>query len=312
MIKKGKRLGSPTRHSGRGIAMREVFLLALLCVAFALDQAQAQPTAERGKYLVEVLGACGSCHTPKGPQGDLPEKHMAGGFKIEEAFGTAVSSNITPDKETGIGNWTDQEIIRAIREGKAKDGSTLGPPMAFWLYRNMSDNDVKAIVAYLRTLKPIKNQVPRSQYKIPLPASYGPPVAGVPDPPKNDPVKYGEYLAGPIAHCADCHTPMGPGGRRDQTRLFAGGFPFHGAYGTSYGSNLTPDKETGIGKWTDGQIIAGIYGIRPDGRQLLPPMPWPYYKGKISDGDLKAILAYLRSLKPIQNKVPAPVLTKKQ
>lgn len=154
-------------RSGRGISMRKVFLLALLCVAFALGQAQAQPTAERGKYLVEVLGACGSCHTPKGPQGDIPEKHMAGGFKLNEAFGVAVSSNITPDKETGIG------------------------------------------------------------------------------------------------------------------------------------------------KWTDGQIIAAIYGIRPDGRQLLPPMPWPYYKGKISDGDLKAILAYLRSLKPIQNKVAAPLLTKK-
>ena len=292
--------------------MRKVFcLLSFLCVAFALGQAQAQPTAEHGKYLVEVLGSCGNCHTPKGSKGDIPEKHMAGGFKLDEAFGVAVSPNITPDKETGIGNWTDQEIIRAIREGKAKDGSTLGPPMPFWLYRRMSDNDVKAIVAYLRTLKPIKNQAARSEYKIPLPASYGPPVASVPEPPQNDPVKYGEYLAGPIAHCADCHTPMGSEGRRDQTRLFAGGSPFHGPYGTIYATNLTPDKETGIGKWTDGQIIAAIYGVRPDGRQLQPPMPWPYYKEKISNGDLKAILAYLRSLKPIQNKVPAPLLTKK-
>ncbi len=286
-------------------------LLAILCALIAVGQARAEIAVERGKYLVEVLGTCGNCHTPKGPQGPIAEKHMAGGFKIEEPFGVAVTPNITPDKETGIGTWTDEEIIRAIREGKRKDGRTLGPPMAYYLYRNLSDSDVRAMVAYLRTLKSIKNTVPPSQYKISLPPSYGPPVTSVPDPPKGDPVKYGEYLAGPIGHCSACHTPMGPEGRRDQSRLFAGGFAFHGPFGVSYGANLTPDKETGIGSWTDEQIIRGIYGARPDGRTLLPPMPWPYYAGKIADGDMKAILAYLRSLKPVKNKVPAPEPPKK-
>lgn len=281
-------------------------VIALLVVFMPPHQAMAETVVERGKYLVEVLAACGNCHTPKGPKGEIREKHMAGGFKIQEDFGVAVSTNITPDKETGIGTWTDEEIIRAIREGRRKDGRTLGPPMPFYLYRNISDSDAKAMVAYLRTLTPIKNQVPPSQYKISLPPAWGPLVTSVQAPAKDDRVKYGEYLAGPIAHCSDCHTPMGPDGRRDQTRLFAGGFPFRGPWGTSYAANLTPDKETGIGKWTDEQIMRAIYGVRPDGRKLLPPMPWPYYAGKIAAGDMRAILAYLGSLNPVKNKVPPP------
>jgi len=284
----------------------KIAVITALVVLAACTQGQAQSAAERGKHLVEVLAACGNCHTPKGPQGDLPDKILAGGFVIEEEFGKAITSNITPDKETGIGNWTDAEIIRAIREGKGKDGKTFGPPMPYYLYRRLSDNDVKAIVAYLRTVKPIKNQVPRSQYKIPLPPSYGPPVTSVPDPPKTNLVKYGEYLAGPVAHCAECHTPQNPPGRPDQSKFFAGGFPFSGPYGTSYSANLTPDKETGIGNWTDEQLIRAINGVSVSGRPLLPPMPWPYYAGKIADADMKAIVAYLRSLKPIKNKVPAP------
>ena len=292
--------------------MKMIALIAALAALAAFGQAQAQGLVERGKYLVEVIGACGNCHTPKGPGGEIAEKHLAGGFVIEEAFGKAITPNITQDKETGIGSWTDQEIIRAIREGKGKDGKTLGPPMPYYLYRRLSDTDVKAMVAYLKTVKPIKNQVPRSQYKISLPSSYGPPLTSVPDPPKNDPVKYGEYVAGPVAHCADCHTPRRPDGRPDETKFFAGGFPFHGPWGISYSANLTPDKETGIGNWTDEQIMRAIYGVRPDGRPLLPPMPWPYYAGKVADGDMKAMLAYLRSLKPIKNKVPAPAPPKRQ
>ncbi len=114
-------------------------------------------------------------------------------------------------------------------------------------------------------------------------------------------VRYGEYLAGPVAHCADCHTPMGRRGRRILNKLFAGGFDFKGPWGTSYASNLTPDEETGIGTWTDEDIIKAIYGLK---RDLKPPMPSPYYRNKIKDYDLKAIIAYLRKIKPIANKVP--------
>lgn len=280
--------------------------VAIAALALSAAHAAADVVVERGRYLVEVIGSCSNCHSPKGPGGEIPGKHMAGGFEIEEAFGTAIAPNITPDRETGIGAWSDAEIVRAIREGKGRDGRTLGPPMPFGLYRDLADSDVKAMVAYLRTLPPVRNRVARGRYTIRLPESYGPPVGSVPDPPRGDLVKYGAYLAGPVAHCTECHTPAGRAGRPDPTRPLAGGFAFRGPWGTSYSANLTPDPETGIGKWTDAQIVAGIYGVYPDGRPGLPPMPWPYYAGKIAASDLEAIIAYLRSVKPIRNLVPPP------
>jgi mono/diheme cytochrome c family protein len=287
--------------------------VALVAVAltFVVGQAEAQTSVERGKYLVEVIGACGNCHTPKGPAGELPGRHMAGGFRIEEGFGVAITPNITPDRETGIGSWSDAEIVRAIREGKGRDGRTLGPPMPYDLYRGLSDTDVNAIVAFLRTLPAIKHRPERSRYLIKLPPSWGPPVGVVPEPSKEDPVKYGAYLAGPVAHCSECHTPMGPDGRMDTARLFAGGFKFTGPWGASYSANLTPDRQTGIGALTDAQIVAGIYGVTRNGQPVLPPMPWPYYAGRIGDSDLKAIIAYLRSLPPLRNVVPRPEPPKK-
>ena len=281
-------------------------LVSVGLVAGLALSASAQSPVERGRYLVEVLSACGNCHTPKGPQGDVPGKHLAGGFQLDEDFGTWITPNITSDQDTGIGRWTDDEIIRAIREGRGRDGKTLGPPMPFYLFRGLSDTDVRAIVAYLRTVPPIRNVVPRGQYKIPLPPSYGPPVGVVPDPPRQDPVKYGAYLTGPVAQCMDCHTPYLPEGRPDTTRLGAGGLRIAGPWGVVYTANLTPDVETGLGAWKDGQIIASIYGARHDGGRVLPPMPTQHYSQGIAGEDLQAILAYLRALPPIQNKVPAP------
>jgi mono/diheme cytochrome c family protein len=246
---------------------------------------------------------------PKGPKGDIEQLHLAGGLKLDEPFGVVIVSNITPDRETGIGAWTDEEIIRAIREGKGRDGKTLGPPMPYNGYRELSDNDVKAIVAYLRTLKPIKNKVARTKYKIPLPPAYGPPVGDVPEPDRADPLKYGEYLATVVAHCSECHTPFlpGPGGRKDMSKQFAGGFEFRGPWGRSYSANLTPDKETGIGSFGDGQVTAAVLGaaLRRKGR-LSPPHPWPYYVKGTKQEDLRAIIRYLRTLKPVRNRVPSP------
>ncbi len=293
----------------RGLVRRTSVIIVLLLslIVLSIDPAWGQTAVERGRYLVEVLGACGNCHTPRGPSGDLQDKHLAGGNIIEEAFGAAVVANITPDRETGIGGWTDEEIIRAIREGKRKDGRTLGPPMPYSLYRDLSDTDVKAIVAYLRTVKPVRNQVGPSRYKIELPASYGPPVGKNADVPTSDLVKYGAYLAGPVAHCVACHTPRGADGRPDATKFAAGGTRFHGPYGTSYSANLTPDPETGMGKWSDAEIIASIYGARRGGGMVLPPMPTRYFAAGIAELDLRALVAYFRSLPPIVNRVPPPI-----
>lgn len=143
--------------------------------------ASAETLLERGTYLMESIVACGNCHTPKGPNGEIPGMELAGMSPFEKtpAF-DANAPNITQDKETGIGSWTDAQIIASIREGKRPDGSIIGPPMPIGLYRGLSDWDVQAIVAYLRTVKPVKNEIPKSVYRIPLPPAYGPPVTSVP------------------------------------------------------------------------------------------------------------------------------------
>ena len=229
-------------------------------------------------------------------------KALAGGnsFGGPKAPFTAYSMNITPDKETGIGKWTDAEVIRAIREGKRPDGSLIGPPMPVELYRGISDTDVKAIVAYVRTVKPVKNKVKKSVYRIKLHAE--PAVGKVADVPRGDPVRYGAYLAGPLGHCIECHTPQIRGKFDYANQLGRGGRTFRGPWGKSVSRNLTPHREDGLGKWTDVQIRRAITeGVRIDDKRLKPPMAYRLYK-TMTDGDLNAIIAYLRSLKPMASK----------
>ena len=154
-----------------------------------------------------------------------------------QAF-TAVPSNITPDPETGIGKWTDAQIKTAIRQGKrppnAQNGGTLiGPPMPFGQYRGIADADIDAVVAYLRTVPAVKNAVAKSTYHIPLPPAWGPPIdKPITAPPASDKVAYGAYLAGPLGHCVECHTPMGPDHRQQfATLLGAGGMQFNRPWG---------------------------------------------------------------------------------
>lgn len=258
--------------------------------------AAAETLLERGTYLVTSVVACGNCHTPKGPDGELPGMELAGWapfFEVPEF--TANSANLTPDPETGLGNWTDEEIVTAIREGRRPDGTLIGPPMPIELYRGLSDRDVDAIVAYLRQLPPVKHEIPPSDYRIPLPPDYGPPVGEVADVSRDDPVAYGAYLVGPAGHCIECHTPMGPHGADFEHSLGAGGVEFPGPWGVSVSANLTP---TGLAGRTDDEIKRMIReGVRPDGSAMMPPMPFPYY-ARISDEDLDAIVAYLRTLPP--------------
>jgi len=258
--------------------------------------ANAETPLERGTYLMQSIVACGNCHTPKGPKGEIPGMELAGMAPFEKAPGfDANAPNITPDPETGIGTWTDEQIIASIREGKRPDGSIIGPPMPIGLYRGLSDKDVEAIVAYLRNVKPVKNEIPPSVYRIPLPPAYGPPVVSVPEPDRNDQLAYGAYLAGPAGHCVECHSPLTPKGPDLADNLGAGGFEFHGPWGVSVSSNITP---TGLMDRSDDEIKAMITrGVRPDGTKMLPPMGYAYY-ANISDADLDAIVAYLRTLPP--------------
>jgi mono/diheme cytochrome c family protein len=262
----------------------------------AAGSAMAAPTLERGEYLVRGPGGCGNCHTPQGPEGPVAGMEMTGQFVFEEeGLFTAIAPNITPAGR--VATWSDAELARAIREGLRPDGTLIGPPMPFTFYRGLSDDDVGSIVMFLRTLPPVESDPGTSVYHIPLPPAYGPPVGSVSAPPQGVTVEYGAYLAGPVAHCMECHTPMGPQGP-DLAKLGAGGFEFPGPWGVSVAPNLTSHAD-GLSRYTDAELAVMITeGKRPDGSRMLPPMPYGYLAGFTPD-DLAAVILYLRSLPPL-------------
>ncbi|WP_235829742.1 cytochrome c [Frigidibacter oleivorans] len=265
---------------------------------FAMSPAlQAEPSLERGEYLVRGPAGCGNCHTPLGPEGPVPGMELAGRLVEQSAMMTAYAPNLTP--AGAAAQWSDAELARAIREGLRPDGSVIGPPMPFSLYRGLGDDDLASIVMFLRTLAPVENQTPPSEYSFPLPPAYGPPVDSVTPPPAGPTAEYGAYLAGPVMHCMECHTPMGPQGPMLATDLGRGGFAFHGPWGTSVAANLTPHPTDGIGRYSDAELKAMIVeGRRPDGSPMLPPMPYGYLAAMTPE-DLEAVVLYLRSLPPL-------------
>jgi mono/diheme cytochrome c family protein len=273
---------------------------ALLLVLALAAPAEAETLLERGTYLMRGVVACGNCHTM--PGGPMAAHELSGGQKFEGHAFSVLAPNITPDPETGIGGWSDDQIITAFRDGKRPDGSLVRPPMPIMFYRAMSDRDARAIVAYLRAVAPTHNVVSKDAvYRMTLPPSYGPPVAAVPDAPKGDKAAYGRYLAS-IGHCLECHTPLGAHGR-DMAHAGAGGEAFDGPWGSSIAANITHDPDTGLGRWSDADIKRAITtGTRPDGTRLKPPMAFAYYKN-IAEDDLDALVAFLRSLKPVVHKV---------
>jgi hypothetical protein len=220
-----------------------------------------------------------------------------GGFMVEKSdLFEAWAVNITPGGR--VADWSDAELARTIREGIRPDGTVIGPPMPIGLYRGLSDDDLMSIVMFLRTVPASANQTPVSTYNIPLPPAYGPPIDSVPSIPAGVTVDYGEYLAGPVAHCVECHTPMGPQGPMFDTHLGAGGFEFHGPWGTSVSANLTPHQD-GIAGYTDDELRVMItQGLRPDGSRMLPPMGFGHYAAT-SPEDIDAIILYLRQLPPL-------------
>ncbi len=286
-----------------GTAVATVVASLTLAVSASAGAAEDELVA-RGAYLVNGPVACGSCHTPLGPDfRPIADKTLAGGFHFDEMAFNSYSANITPDKETGIGNWTDAEIIRAIREGAQKDGRIIFPPMPVPTYNAMSDDDAKAIVAYLRTVKPVSNKVPLAKYNIPQQTM--PPAKGLPAPPKTDKVAYGGYIVNALGHCFECHTTPGPQGAPDFAgHLGAGGFEINLGPGMVIRTaNITSDKETGLGSWTDAEIARAITkGIGKEGRPLSPPMAYSYY-ANMTPEDVEAVVAYLRTVPAISNKV---------
>lgn len=272
---------------------RFVWVAALAVAGSVSAAAQAAPSVERGDYLVNSIAACGSCHTPMGPEGFIAEQDLAGRLVEETPAYTAIAPNITPAGR--VKDWSDAELARAIREGIRPDGSVIGMPMPFEVYHGISDTDLMSIVMYLRTVPAVENDPGTSVYNVPLPPAWGPPVDSVADVPEGVTVAYGEYLAGPVGHCTVCHTTFGEAGPMLDTHLGAGGAEFHGPWGTSVASNITP---TGLSGYSDEELATIITtGVRPNGSVLLPPMPIGHY-AMMKPEDVEAVVLYLRSLPP--------------
>ncbi len=262
---------------------------------------------ERGEYLVRNVSACGHCHAAD-PRRD-PDGPLRGGLAFRNwRLGTIRASNLTPDSATGLGAWTDAEIVRAIRSGQSRRGRTLAPAMPYEWLNGLSDRDALAIARYLKSQPPVRNEVknrPSLALGIARIFFIGPvKVREHRAPPRAPTPEYGRYLADHAALCADCHTPRsGLFAEPDRRKLYAGdatppkGFPANP-------SNITPDTATGIGKWSEADFVRALRtGVTPQGDTLHPFMPWREYR-RMTDGDLQAIYRYLRTVKPIRNPVP--------
>ncbi len=276
------------------------------------------PTPElvaRGKYVAENVAACGYCHSTKyEDRWGRPTKaggDLAGGLVLERSQGYPFRlpmPNLTPH-ETGLAAWSDGEIIRAIREGVGRDGRPLFAMMPFQVYRAMGDDDVRAVVAYLRSLKPVASKVERPDFDMPLPIVnrlLPKPVDGpVAPPPKADRVKYGEYLAN-AASCTRCHTPFNERHEHDQTRLGAGGFRMAGPWGAVTSPNITSHPDGFLGRATREQFVAKFKAYRGKTADDMKPsapgsfsvMPWLEFS-EMTEDDLGAIYDFLRTLPPL-------------
>ena len=259
---------------------------------------QAQSPVARGKYLVDTVMTCHNCHTPMGPNGPQFNKALSGGLRFDEPPFDVTAPNITPDPETGIGKWSEADLKRALRTGYRPDGARLAEVMPYGYYEILTPRDLDGIVAYLRSIPPIKNKVPAPIYKMKIPHQVFPGAEKpMPEADMANKVKRGFYLV-TIAHCLECHTPFGPPGTGVDfaNSLGKGGRDFPGPWGVSISRNITSSKTKGIGAWTDDEIKRAItHGVRKDGTKLKPPMGFPYY-AKMTAADLDAVVTYVRTL----------------
>jgi mono/diheme cytochrome c family protein len=265
----------------------------------------------RGKYIVEGPGACLHCHSPHDfTQPDYPslqDKRGAGWNMPIPELGTVNARNITSDPETGLGQWSDDEIARAIREGVSRDGTALFPVMPYLNYRRMSDDDVASVVVYLRTLPPVRNVIARSELVFPL--SYivhtipQPLTEPVPSHPAGTAVERGEYLV-TLAGCQICHTPADDRGQPLPGLTFGGGEPFRDPGNNMAivsSVNITQDP-SGIAHYDEALFLEVIRSGQLSNRTLSHIMPFEFFKNMTED-DIRDIFAYLKAQPPVKHRV---------
>lgn len=302
-----------------------VIVILVVYVKFALPNVGDVPDMkveltperiERGKYLANTVCVCMDCHSTRdwsvfsGPP--VEGTSGKGGEKFDETVGfpgVYYSKNITP---SALKDWTDGEIFRAITAGVSKDGHALFPVMPYPYYGQMDEEDIKSIIAYIRTLDPIENKVPEAKSNFPMNFIINTiPKKGVAQkiPAKTDVVNYGKYIAS-AASCVECHSPVDKG-QIIAGKEFSGGREFTFPNGNVLRSpNITNDINTGIGGWSEDQFVQ-LFKSRSDSaalHQKVGPndyntiMPWTMY-GKMDVEDLKAIFAYLKTIKGVKNEV---------
>lgn len=269
----------------------------------------------RGEYLAHHVTLCMDCHSQRdfnqfsGPPVAGTEGMGGEMFDMKNDIpGTVYIRNITSDTVNGIGNWTDEEIARAITKGISRNGDTLFPLMPYPHYNTMSKDDIYSIIAYIRTLKPNSNKVPERKLFIPISMAYPPLRSNSLDnnvkPVVSDMVKYGEYVTNSAA-CMDCHTSMDKG-QFVMQKYMAGGRKFDMGTFVVTTPNITPDSATGIGKWTEEMFLEKFKLYRDPASYKSNPgknnslMPWSMY-ANMDDFDIKAIYRYLRTIPPVNN-----------
>ncbi len=306
------------------------FLLILLFATSAGASNQYQGgDLEHGKYIAAIAG-CPECHTPLKPEYQDPAKltldqlktiSFNGGAAVDETklfaggrafdlgpLGVLLTRNLTPDEETGIGKWTDEQIKIAVKTGVSDEGKILFPVMPYHVYNGMADADLDAVIAYLRSVDAVSNAVPESE--IPTAGMPTPPfTTGIVAPDPSDKAARGAYLVNSVMGCTDCHTPVDPAtGAPIIEKYLAGRQPYEGPWGIVYGGNITPDNETGIGAWTEDEVKRAITtGVSRDGRRLIL-MPWFGYSALTAE-DADAVAFYLKNVLPaVKNEIPAASL----
>ncbi|MFN8445114.1 MAG: cytochrome c [Caldilineaceae bacterium] len=251
--------------------------------------------AANGQYIATVTGGCG-CHF----NADL--NAMAGGREFKGDFGVVNAANITSDEATGIAGDSDETLVSLLRTGQeTEDGQTyvLSPVMPYHTFSILSDQDAYDIVAWLRTLPAVANEVPERQLAA-EPEPWTPASAPAATSP-TEPVARGEYLV-KLANCGGCHTPKDDKGAPMADMMLAGS-PLR----DEFAANLTPDAETGLGSWTAEQIATFLRtGTEPDGKQVEGAMAQQIERrfSKLTEGDAAAIAAYLQSIPAVKNAAP--------
>jgi mono/diheme cytochrome c family protein len=278
------------------------FVVIAIAAFTVVDSAAAQTPVERGIYLVNAVMACDGCHTPRGPGGFNMEKRFSGGSQTWDTPAyTVKGSNITPDRETGIGSWSADDLKRSLTDGVRPNGVPLAPQMPYAFYKILTPGDLDAVVAYVRSVQPVRNEVQAPNYKAAMHTELIPAAEkAMAEEALRDPVKRGFYLA-TIAHCMECHSRRPDGTQDFRNGLGKGGHEMTGPFGAVTVSNITSHPKSGIGAWSDAEIKRALtHGVSRDGRAFKLPMARQVYFSKMTDEDLNAIVAWVRTIPPIE------------